>query len=101
MEVRNYRSLVFDSARWDGFVFRPNDIVITTPPKCGTTWTQMICALLVFQTTTFDRGLDLISPWLDMLTRDLASVRADLTRRPTAASSRRIRPTTACPTIRT
>jgi hypothetical protein len=73
-----YHNLVFDSARWDGFVFRPGDIVISTPPKCGTTWTQMICALLIFQTTTFDRSLDLISPWLDMQTRDPAAVRADL-----------------------
>ncbi|MDQ1383853.1 MAG: aryl sulfotransferase [Actinomycetota bacterium] len=78
MEVRKYRSLVFDSTRWEGFAFRPDDIVITTPPKCGTTWTQMICALLVFQTPDLDRSLDLISPWLDMLTRDLESVRADL-----------------------
>ena len=38
----------------------------------------MICALLVFQTPTFDQSLDLISPWLDMLTRDIESVRADL-----------------------
>ena len=38
----------------------------------------MICALLVLQTTTFEQSLDLISPWLDMLTRDLESVRADL-----------------------
>src|SRR5262245_42679338 len=73
-----YTGLVYDSARWDGFVLRPDDIVISTPPKCGTTWTQMICALLVFQTPTFDQSLDLISPWLDMLTRDLAAVRADL-----------------------
>jgi aryl sulfotransferase len=78
MERRRYQNLVFDSARWEGFEFRPDDIVISTPPKCGTTWTQMICALLIFQTTTFDRPLDLISPWLDMQTRALASVCADL-----------------------
>ncbi len=73
-----YKSLVYDSARWEGFAFRPDDIIISTPPKCGTTWTQMICALLVFQTPSFDTSLDLISPWLDMLTRDRASVVADL-----------------------
>ena len=40
-----YRSLVADSARWDGFAFRTGDIVISTPTKCGTTWTpQMLCA---------------------------------------------------------
>jgi len=73
-----YRSFVFDSSRWDGFAFRPDDIVISTPPKCGTTWTQMICALLVFKTPTFVTSLDNLSPWLDMLTRDRASVVADL-----------------------
>jgi aryl sulfotransferase len=39
---------------------------------------QMICALLVFQRATFDRSLDLISPWLDMQTRDIADVITDL-----------------------
>jgi hypothetical protein len=73
-----YRDFITDSARWEGFVFRPGDIVVSTPPKCGTTWTQMICALLVFQKPTFDKSLDLISPWLDMLTGDIESVRADL-----------------------
>jgi aryl sulfotransferase len=73
-----YRSLASDSARWDGFRFRPGDIIISTPAKCGTTWMQMICALLVFQTPSFDRSLDQISPWLDMLTRDRESVFADL-----------------------
>ena len=43
-----YRTIVADSARWDGFAFRPSDIVISTPPKCGTTWTQKLCALLIF-----------------------------------------------------
>src|SRR5437879_4553373 len=76
--VRRYEASMYDSNRWDGFELRPGDIIISTPPKCGTTWTQMICALLVFQTPTFDRSLDLISPWLDMLTRDRDSVVADL-----------------------
>ena len=73
-----YRNLVYDSARWDGFEFRPDDIVISPPPKCGTTWMQMICALLIFQTTTFDRPLDVLSPWVDMLTRDRDTVVAEL-----------------------
>jgi len=76
--VVRYHTLVYDSSRWDGFRFRPDDIVISTPPKCGTTWTQMLCALLVFDSTTFDRPLARISPWLDMLTRPLDDVVADL-----------------------
>jgi hypothetical protein len=75
---RRYRTFVSDSARWTGFEFRPGDIVITTPAKCGTTWTQMICALLIFQTPEFDRPLAEITPWLDMQTRHLDSVFADL-----------------------
>ncbi len=73
-----YRQLFRDSRRWDGFTFRADDVVISTPTKCGTTWTQMICALLVFQTPRLDRPLDRISPWLDMVTRPLDEVRADL-----------------------
>src|SRR5215472_7428593 len=72
-----YETIFTDSARWDGFVFRPDDIVISTPAKCGTTWLQMICALEIFQRTTFDRTLDRISPWLDILVRPLDEVLAD------------------------
>jgi hypothetical protein len=73
-----YHNFLSDSARWDGFALRSGDIIISPPPKCGTTWTQMICGLLIFQTPEFDRPLDLISPWLDMLTRPRADVVADL-----------------------
>lgn len=73
-----YSNLLTDSARWEGFTLRPDDIIISTPPKCGTTWTQMICALLIFQTTTFDRPLSRISPWFDMLTRPRGEVVAEL-----------------------
>ncbi|HEY7042239.1 MAG TPA: sulfotransferase domain-containing protein [Nocardioidaceae bacterium] len=73
-----YKTVVYDSSRWDRVVFRPGDIVITTPAKCGTTWLQMICALLVFQTPDLYAPLDTISPWVDMLTKDLPSVLATL-----------------------
>jgi aryl sulfotransferase len=78
VNVVRYANLVWDSARWEGFELRPDDIIVSTPPKCGTTWTQMICALLIFQTTTFDRPLSQISPWLDMLTRPRGEVVAAL-----------------------
>jgi hypothetical protein len=64
-----YQSFLTDSSRWDGFRFRPGDIIISTPAKCGTTWTQMICALLIFQTPELPRSLDLLSPWLEMRLR--------------------------------
>lgn len=76
--VKQYRSVVADNARWDGFRFRPGDIVISTPPKCGTTWTQMLCALLVFGDAGLPGPLTEISPWLDMQTHALADVVATL-----------------------
>jgi 8-oxo-dGTP pyrophosphatase MutT (NUDIX family) len=60
-----YQSPDEDSARWLGFPFRDGDIVISTRSKSGTTWMQMICALLVFQTPEFPVPLSQLSPWLD------------------------------------
>ena len=63
----HYRSPDEDSARWLGFAYRPGDIVISTRSKTGTTWAQMICALLVFQTADLPAPLSQLSPWLDWL----------------------------------
>jgi hypothetical protein len=73
-----YRTIVADSSRWSEIELRAGDIVISTPPKSGTTWTQMLCALLVFDGPKFPAPLDLLSPWVDMLTRPIHEVRADL-----------------------
>ena len=78
MLVRRYEGAVFDSSRWDGFELRAGDIIISTPPKCGTTWTQMICALVVLQEAELPLPLDTLSPWLDMVTRASRQVFADL-----------------------
>jgi hypothetical protein len=69
-----YRTEMFDSARWQGFPFRPGDIVISPPPKCGTTWVQVMCALLIFGTPDLERPLDQVSPRLDALTAPLEEV---------------------------
>src|SRR3954466_2058400 len=76
--VRRYEGVVFDSSRWDGFELRAGDIIISTPPKCGTTWAQMICALLVLQEPVLPLPLDTLSPWLDMVTRSRPELFADL-----------------------
>ena len=59
------RSRVFDSARWEGYRPRPDDIVIATYSKCGTTWMQRIVAMLVMQNAEPRPVWDL-SPWPDM-----------------------------------
>ena len=62
-----YRSPDEDSARWLGFPSRDGDIVISTRSKTGTTWVQMICALLIFQAPELPAPLAQLSPWLDHL----------------------------------
>src|SRR5215813_1573678 len=61
----HYRSPDEDSGRWLGFRFRPGDIVISARRRSGTTWMQMICALLIFQTPRLPAPLSHLSPWLD------------------------------------
>jgi len=67
---------MMDNRRWEGFEFRPSDIVISTPAKCGTTWTQMLCALLIFDGPDFPAPLSEVSRWLDQTIRPLDDVRA-------------------------
>ncbi len=73
-----YRSFLSDNTRWDAFEPRDGDIVISTPSKCGTTWTQMLVALLVFDGPEFPGPLSTVSPWLDMRVRPLDEVIAGL-----------------------
>lgn len=77
-ETRRYRSIIFDSSRWDGFELRDDDIVISTPAKCGTTWMQMLCALVVLQDPQLPAPLTELSPWLDIQTEKAEVVRAQL-----------------------
>jgi aryl sulfotransferase len=69
-----YNNMMTDSRRWDAYVPRDGDIIISTPPKCGTTWTQMICALLIFQKFPLDRKLSEYTLWLDMPLRPLGEI---------------------------
>lgn len=78
--ARVYASDVDDNRRWVGFPFRDGDIVISTRSKSGTTWMQMICALLVFQTPDLPAPLAELSPWLDHAVEPLPDVVARLER---------------------
>lgn len=72
------KTFLFDSTRWEGLRLRPDDIVIATPAKCGTTWTQRIVSLLIFDSSELYAPMARISPWLDMNTRPIADVMAEL-----------------------
>ena len=67
-KTREIYKHVIDSTRWNDFVFRDDDIVISTWAKSGTTLTQQICAQLVFN------GADVygpnFSPWIDLMVSD-------------------------------
>ena len=63
--TRAVRSRVFDSARWEGYRPRRDDIIIATYSKCGTTWMQRIVSMLLFQSAAPQPIWDL-SPWFDM-----------------------------------
>lgn len=60
-----YRGPITDTSRWAHFRPREDDIFICTPAKCGTTWTQAICAMLVFGTPDHGQQPGVISPWID------------------------------------
>jgi hypothetical protein len=77
-ERRHYRDYLADSARWDAIELRADDIVISTPAKCGTTWTQTIVAMLVLGTAELPAALTALSPWVDMQVRTTDELRAML-----------------------
>ncbi len=73
-----YRGPIVDSTRWDQFKVRDDDIFVCVPGKSGTTWTQTICALLIFGTADLDIRPSVISPWLDVTFQPLDEILAML-----------------------
>jgi aryl sulfotransferase len=60
-----YRGAITDPDRWATWVPRQGDILVCTPPKCGTTWTQTILAMLVHGGPDLPEKLPFLSPWID------------------------------------
>jgi aryl sulfotransferase len=50
--LRTVKDRVRDSKHWDRYKPRPGDVVVASFPKVGTTWTQHIVSLLIFQSAT-------------------------------------------------
>lgn len=61
-ELHNHH---IDSTIWNDFAFRPDDVIISTYAKSGTTWTQQIVGQLIFKG---EEGVNVpeLSPWVDM-----------------------------------
>lgn len=76
MEKR-YCTWLIDSGRWRAFRPRPDDIVVATYPKSGTTWMQRILSLLIFRSDE-PVALDRTFPWLEVNRRPIEVVVDDL-----------------------
>ena len=63
-KTREIFSHHLNSAKWNDFKFRGDDIVIATYAKSGTTWMQQIVAQLIFKG---EEGINIhqLSPWVD------------------------------------
>ncbi len=62
---RHYRGTITDPERWAAWTPRPGDILVCTPPKCGTTWTQTMLAMLVNGGPDLPDTVPNLSPWID------------------------------------
>ena len=63
--VRSYRGSTTDPLLWATWRPRKGDILVCTPPKCGTTWTQTILAMLVNGSSDLPEKVPVLSPWVD------------------------------------
>jgi aryl sulfotransferase len=75
-EIRNWTT---DSRHWNRYVPRAGDVIVCTPPKTGTTWTQRIVSLLIFQSADA-RPITQTAPWLDARFHPLDEIVATLER---------------------
>lgn len=57
---------IINSKRWQAYKHRPDDIVISTSYKAGTTWMQNIVANLIFQDGEMPAPVTAMGPWIDM-----------------------------------
>ena len=85
--LRRYRGSRTDPDRWDTWVPRPGDILVCTPPKCGTTWSQTILAMLIHGGPDLPEKLPFLSPWVDA---DLGVSAADVKTALAAQTGRRV-----------
>ena len=73
-----YLGPLTDNRRWDRVNLRDDDVIVVTPPKCGTTWMQTIVALLLSGDPEVEPELAVKMPWVDIRLREVEEVAARL-----------------------
>ena len=74
----DFVTVIEDSRRWRHIELRPDDIIISTPPKSGTTWTQGMLLSMLWPDGNPPATLSELSPWVDSRRRPIDEVRAEL-----------------------
>lgn len=85
-----------DTSIWDDFVLRAGDIIVVTPPKTGTTWTQRILDMMLHQSAA-PRQIMEGHPWLDARFVPQQDIAAGLAMRTDRRSLKSHSPLTALP----
>lgn len=82
-----YRGPVTRPERWSSYAPRPGDILVSTPAKSGTTWTQAILCMLLNGGPDLPMPVPEMSPWVDA---DLGIPEAVVAERLAAQGGRRV-----------
>ena len=73
-----YKTVVSSSPRWSELPHRSGDIVVCTPPKVGTTWTQGIVRSLIAGREEPPGSIPIDAPWIDSRFEPIETVVARL-----------------------
>lgn len=78
MDRKLYVGALTDNRRWDMVNIWPDDVIVLTPPKCGTSWMQTIVAMLLSGDPDVETELSVKMPWVDIRIREMDEVAARL-----------------------
>ena len=75
-----YRGELTTPERWSTWEPRTGDVLVCTPPKCGTTWTQTILTMLLHGGRDIPDSVHALSPWVDAALGEAEEVTRSLVR---------------------